>query len=149
MKLENTMVIVVGLGELKVFDVKKIENIVDNDLKVSYNLEAQNDRDYINAHKKISEELSDQSGNFKGSISEEYANNRKINEKKLIIKEVSKEINNITKNRKPKQIFLALPKELSIELMDYLNTDTKDILTKIIHEDLITTDKNKILSYFA
>ncbi|MFK5882156.1 MAG: host attachment protein [Sulfurospirillum sp.] len=148
MKLENSMVIVANLGELKIFDVKKIENIVDNDLKISYNLEVYNDRDYISIHKRISEVLSDQSGNFKGSTAEEHTNNRKINKKRLTIKEISEDVNNIIKKKKPKRVFLALPKELSIEFMDYLESDIKNIIEKVINADLIKTDKNKILSHF-
>lgn len=147
MKLERTVVITASLGELKIFDVKKIENIVDDELKVAYNLELLKGMDFIDEHERISEIVSDKAGNFNNGTNDD-ANNLLIEQKKKIVKKIAKEIDDIAKSKNPKQIFLAFNKELSDELMDQLDTKTKDILTKVIYKDLVNTDKNKILSYF-
>lgn len=147
MKLERTVVITASLGELKIFDVKKIENIVDDELKVAYNLELLKGMDFIDEHERISEIVSDKAGNFNNGTNDD-ANNLLLEQKKKIVKKIAKEIDDIAKSKNPKQIFLAFNKELSDELMDQLDTKTKDILTKVIYKDLVNTDKNKILSYF-
>lgn len=147
MKLERTIVITASLGELKIFDVKKIENIVDDELKVSYNLELLKGMDFIDENKRISEIVSDKAGNFNNGTNDD-ANNLLIEQKKKIVKKIAKDIDDIAKSRMPKQMFLAFDKELSDELMGYLNPKTKDILTKVIYKDLVNTNKNEILSYF-
>ena len=147
MKLERTIVIVASLGELKIFYVKKIENIVDDELKVSYNLELLKGMDFIDEHKKISEIMSDKAGNFNSGTNDD-ADKLLLEQKKKIVKKIAKEIDDIAKSREPKQLMLAFDKELSEELMDHLDTKTKDLLTKVIYKDLVNTDKNKILSYF-
>lgn len=147
MKLENTMIIVSSLGGLKIFNIKKIENIVDNELKDSYNLELIKGMDFIDKHKRISEIVSDKAGNFNSGTNDD-ANNLLIDQEKKIVKNVAKEIEDISESKKPKQLFLSLTKKLSDELMSYLNPNTKAILTKVIYKDLVNTDKNKILSYF-
>lgn len=147
MKLEKTIVIVASLGELKIFDVKKIENIIDDELKVSYNLELLKSMDFIDEHKRISEIVSDEAGNFnEGTLDD--ADKLLIEEKHKVVKKIAKEINDIAKSEEPKQLFLAFEKELSDKLMDHLNPKTKDILTKVIYKDLVNTHKDKILSYF-
>jgi len=148
MKLERTIVIVASLGELKIFDVKKIENISDDELKISYNLELLKGMDFIDQHARISETMSDKAGNFNGGTNDD-TNRLLIEQKKKIIKEIAKEIDDIAKSREPKQLLLAFDKELSDELMGNLDTKTKDLLTKVIYKDLVNTDKNKILSYFT
>lgn len=147
MKLERTIVIVASLGELKIFYVKKIENIVDDELKVSYNLELLKGMDFIDEHKKISEIMSDKAGNFNSGTNDD-ADKLLLEQKKKIVKKIVKEINDVAKSKEPKQLMLAFDKELSEELMDHLDTKTKDLLTKVIYKDLVNTDKNKILSYF-
>ncbi len=147
MKLEKTIVIVASLGELKIFDVKKIENIVDDELKDSYNLELLKGMDFIDEHKRISEIVSDKAGNFNGGTNDD-ADKLLIEEKKKIVKKIAKEIEDIAESKKPKQVLLAFAKELSNELMSYLSPKTKEILTKVIYKDLVNTDKNKVLSYF-
>ena len=148
MKLERTIVIVASLGELKIFYVKKIENIVDDELKVSYNLELLKGMDFIDEHKKISEIMSDKAGNFNSGTNDD-ADKLLLEQKKKIVKKIVKEINDVAKSKEPKQLLLAFNKELSDELMDYLDTKTKDLLKKVIYKDLVNTDKDKILSYFA
>ncbi len=146
MKLDGTMVIVGDLGELKMFDVKKSEAIIGDSIKKSYSLEVINDILYIDAHKKISEVVSDSAGNFCGSIVQEHEleNERK----KRTLKDIAKDIEKAVKLKKPKRVFLAFAKESLSKLLDELDQSTKDLLSKTISVNLIKTDKNKILSYF-
>ncbi len=146
MKLENTMVIIADLGELKVFKVKKHEGIVGNELKISYSLELINDLDYIAAHKKISELVSDKAGNFKGGNLEDNKIEDQI--EKRTIKDIATDIDSIVNKEKPKQLFLAFPKEANRQLLDTISQETKNIIVKNVKLNLIKEDKNKILSFF-
>ena len=146
MKLENTIVIVADLGELKVFEIKRHEGIVANELKVSYSLEIINDLDYIVTHKKISELVSDKAGNFKGGNIEDNKLEDQIEKK--TIKDIAADIDSIVNKEKPKQLFLAFPQELNRQLLDALSQKVRDIITKNVKLNLIKEDKNKILSFF-
>jgi len=146
MKLEHTVVIIADLGELKVYKVKKSEAIISNELKQSYALETINNIAYIDAHKKVGEIMSDSAGNFAGSTGDE--NDREIERKKRSLKDVANDINAVIENEKPKQLFLAFPKELFSKLTNELSLNTKAVLTKTVSSNLVKTDKNKVLSHF-
>ncbi len=146
MKLDNTMVIVANLGELKEYHVQKHEAIVGNDLKISYALGLHHAMDYIDAHKKVEEVVSDSAGRFGNSIGEEH--NLENERKRRSVEDVANDINAIIAKEKPKQLFLAFPQELNAQLMELLSSDTKAILKKNITSDLVKTNKEKLLSYF-
>jgi len=146
MKLDNTIVIVADLGELKVFNVKKSEGVVDNEMKTSFTLEVINDIAYIDAHKKAGEIMSDSAGNFAGSNGEEH--NRETERKKRSLKDIANDIDAIVENEKPKQLLLAFPQESLSKLTEELSQNTKGVLTKTVSSNLVKTDKNKILSHF-
>jgi hypothetical protein len=146
MKLENTLIIVANLGELKAFNIKKHEAIVGNELKISHSLEVVNNEDFIEGRKKLSETLSDDSGRFGNDTLEDH--DLKIEIENRIIREIAQDIENIIKNIKPKQLFLAFPKEHNRELANELGDQTKAILTKNLASDLVKIDKDKILSFF-
>lgn len=146
MKLKNTLVIVADLGELKAFNIKQHEGINGNEIKISYSLELINDENFIEGRKKLSETLSDNSGRFGHDTLEEH--DLKIEIENRTIKEIAQDVENIVKSIKPKELFLAFPKEHNRELTNELGEHTKAILTKNIASDLVKTDKDKILSFF-
>ncbi|KIM02765.1 MAG: hypothetical protein KN64_14080 [Sulfurovum sp. AS07-7] len=90
--------------------------------------------------------LSDNSGQFGHDTLEEH--NLKLEIKKRTLKEIAEDIENIVKKIKPKQLFLAFPKEHNRELTNELGSQTKAVLTKNIASNLVKTDKQKILSHF-
>jgi hypothetical protein len=146
MKLENTLIIVADLGELKAFNVKRHEAIVGKELTISYSLEVVNDENFIKGKKKLSEILSDSSGQFVNGTLEDH--DLKIEIENRIMREIAEDIENIIKNIKPKQLFLAFPKEHNHELTNELRDETKAVLVKNITSNLVKTDKEKILSFF-
>lgn len=146
MKLDDVMVVVADLGELKVFDVKKSEGMVGNEMKVSYTLEVISGAGYIDAHTKAQDRVSDSSGNFAGASGEEH--NRETERKKRSLKDIANDINMVVENEKPRELFLAFSGEMLSQLVDQLSQSTKTILTKTVSSNLVKTDKNKILSHF-
>lgn len=146
MKYDNTLVIVANLGELKAFNVKKSEGIVNYEMKVSHSLEALNDINYIDAHTKLQDAVSDSAGRFGSSIGENH--NLETERKRRSVKEVADDINQIVANENPKQLLLAFPQESHAQLLDTLSQQTKSVLTKNITSDLVKTKKEEILGHF-
>lgn len=146
MKLENTLVIVADLGELKAFTVKKHEGIVGNEILTSYSLELINNENFIEGKKHLREILSDDSGRFIHDTLEEH--DLKIEIENRIILAIAQDIENIVSSTHPNQLFLAFPKEHNHELINRLGKQTKAILKKNIPSNLVKTDKEKLLSHF-
>ncbi len=147
MILDNTLVILADLGELKVYRVKKSEAILSNEMKESYALDLIQDLGYIDAHQKVSDLVSDSKGSFGGSNTDEH--NLEIERKKRSLKEIAKDINSVIEHEKPKQLFLAFSGDSLSQLVEQLNQNTKAILTKTVASNLVKTDKSKVLSHFA
>ncbi len=149
MKLEDTLIVVADLGELKVYKPVKHEAIVNggHDLKISWSLELLTDLDYIATHKKISDIVSDKAGNFKGVNVEDNKVEDEI--EKRTLKDVAADIESVVEHEKPKKLFLAFPKEMHPSLMEELSAETKAIITKNLQADLVKEDKNKLLAHFT
>ncbi len=159
MKYEDTVVIVADMGELKAFEMKRYEGLVENEMKVSYSLEALDDINYGDAHKRVQDIISDSAGRFgnsmdraeklgdsRSSIGENH--NLETERKKRSIEDIASDINTIIENKKPKQLFLAFPQELNAQLLDELTQETRNILVKNVGSNLINTNTDEILSYF-
>lgn len=146
MKLENAVVIVADLGELKAFRVIGHEGIVENEEVISHSLELIADENFISGRKKLGETLSDSSGNFNKGTLEDH--NLKTEKEDSTIKEIAENIEKIVIEVKPEQLFLAFPKEHNHELKEKLGHQSKIVLEKIIVADLVKTNKEEILSHF-
>ena len=148
MELENTLVIVSDLGELKVYKPVKHEVTVNggSEVKVSWSLDLVTDLDYIAPHKKISEIVTDKAGNFKHGTVED--NQIKDTLKQRTLKEIAEIITKVVADLQPKQLFLAFPKEDHQKLIETLPNNVKSLITKDLAADLIKEDKNKILDHF-
>lgn len=147
MKLENTIVIVADLGELKAFEIKKNEGIINNEVKISHSLEIINDENFIEGRKKMSELMSDNTGRMGHDTLEEH---NAIEEKEnRTLREIAQNIEVIIEQVKPKQIFLAFPKEHNHQLFDLLNKSVQAIIVKNLPLDLVKSEKNRILEHFV
>jgi len=149
MKLEDTLIVVADLGELKVYKPIKHEAIINSghDLKISWSLELLTDLDYIATHKKISDIVSDKAGNFKGGNVEDNKVEDEI--EKRTLKDVAADIDSVIQHEKPKKLFLAFPKEMHPSLIEKLSDETKAIITKNLQANLVKEDKNKLLDHFT
>jgi hypothetical protein len=147
MKLENTIVIVADLGELKAFEIKKNEGIIDNEVKISHSLEIINDENFIEGRKKMSELMSDNLGRMIHDTLEEH--NAIEEQENRTLKDIAQNIEAIVTQIKPKQIFLAFPKEHNHQLFDLLNKSVQAIIVKNLPLDLVKSEKNKILEHFV
>jgi len=146
MKLDNTVIIVANLGELKAYKTVKHEDIYNNELKINYSLELIDAEDFIEGRKKLHELKSDANGRRGPGTIEEHSVEETI--EKRTVSEVAQDIDTIVQQTKPKALFLAFPKENNAELLEKLSQETKKVLKKNVALDLVKTDKNKLLEYF-
>jgi len=146
MKLEDTIIIVGNLGEVKVYKVNKYERTIKGELKVNYNLEMLNAIDYIDSHKKLQDIVTDQAGRFRDNIGEEHEleNERK----RRVLKEIAEDIDTINTKLNPTRVFLSFTKEYMPKLLDELSEKSKQVINKTIPSDLVKTPRDKILEHF-
>ncbi|MDD5406626.1 MAG: host attachment protein [Sulfurovaceae bacterium] len=140
MKLENTIIIVADLGELKAYKVHENDGSISGEFKNSFRLEMIADENFIEGRKKMSDLVSDSSGRLKHYALEE--------KDKRVLKDIVHAIEEIVADKKPKQIFLAFPEEYNHHLMKKLEDNIKDLITKNLIHDLVKTDKSELLSHF-
>lgn len=166
MTLENTIIIIADLGELKVYKVEEHKGTVRNQMKISHSLELINNQNFISGRKKLGETVSDSAGNFGKKTSEGHnANiisgiagnygqgspedhNLKTEKENRTVKDIAQDIDMIVKEMEPQQVFLAFPKEHNHELTDKLAQETKAVLVKNVAADLVKINKEKLLSHF-
>lgn len=154
MNLENTIVVVADLGQLKVYrvvsklgidrhtDAKVSSPMISGREKLSVNLELIKDIDYISAHKRISEEMSDNIG-LTGE-----PHNMHLENKRKGLKAIAGDIKSSLDDENPSSWFLSFPKDNINQLISMLDNDVRKILAKNIPSDLTKIKKSEVLSYF-
>jgi hypothetical protein len=147
MKLDNTVIIVADLGELKAYKTVKHEDIYNNELKINYSLELIDAEDFIEGRKKLHELKSDANGRRNHGSIEELSVEETL--EKRTLNDVLNDIDKIVKQTQPKALFLAFPKENNAELTEKLTPETKAVLKKNLTLDLIKVKKDELLSYFV
>ncbi len=147
----NDIVIVASLGEIKTYKAlpKTLEaeaGLKENEIK----LDLINDINIIEAHKKLQDLITDIRGNFKPSFLKNAISGEKHNLEQEIYKEtvkiVAEDIDKIIEENNPKRVFLAIPKIIKNDVLNYIKN--KDKIFKIVEKDLIKTDKNSLLNFF-
>jgi hypothetical protein len=146
MKLENTIIIVADLGELKAYKIHENDGSLSGEFENSYRLEMIVDENFIEGRKKMSEIMSDNTGRMIHDVLEEH--NALLEKDKKVLKDIVHTIEDIVTDYEPNEIFLAFPKEHNHELFEKLRDDVKDLVVKNIPSDLVKTDKSKLLSHF-
>lgn len=146
MKLENTIIIVADLGELKAYKVHENDGSISGEFKNSFRLEMITDENFIEGRKKMSELMSDSTGRMTHVALDE--NIAMLEKDKRVLKDIVYTIENIVTDHKPREIFLAFPKEHNHELFEKLDNNIKDLITKNLPHDLVKTDKGELLSHF-
>ncbi|MGW8168982.1 MAG: VLRF1 family aeRF1-type release factor [Sulfurovaceae bacterium] len=146
MKLENTIIIVADLGELKAYKIHENDGSLSGEFENSYRLEMIVDENFIEGRKKMSELMSDNTGRMIHDTLEEH--NAMAEKDNRVLKDIAQTIEEIVADQEPRQIFLAFPKEHNNELIEKLRYDVKDLIEKNIPSDLVKTDNSKLLSHF-
>jgi len=158
MKFDGHIIVVADLGQLKAYRVSNITGVDRLETmqvshtqkrgtpKESTNLELIFDTDYLEAHGRISEQMSDKTGNQKNANGEPH--NTALQQESTILKQISTDIASLIKQESPAMWHLAFPKATSKKLSEKLDPLIKQSLKKCVAADLTKIDRNKLLSYF-
>ena len=147
------IVILANLGELKVYEANPRDLEAEAGMAPTHiKLDLVTDKNYIDAHKKLHETVTDQAGRFKGgsqgrgefsqgSIGEKHSLGQEIEEK--IIREVAEDISSII-TEKNSRAFVAIPDMIFKRVFDHISSDAKAKIFKSIEKDLMKVDKTEL-----
>ncbi|WP_456432496.1 host attachment protein [Nitratifractor sp.] len=163
-RLLESLIIVADLGELKAYRVKE-EMAIDpkDDAQTSHKhhkgtlIDALRPElvlavDFIDAHKKITEEVTDKVGRNKapyGAGESGEPHNLKLEIEHRLLKEIADEIMRLVRNENPKRWHLAFPAEHHKALMDRIDPDVREKLDVKIPEDLTKVKPETLLERFG
>jgi len=161
-KVVESLIVVGDLGELKAYRVE--EEIVINpkdSAQVSHKhnkgtlLDALRPRlltavDFVEAHRRISEEVTDKEGNYKGPFGSASGepHNLKLEIEQRLIREIAETIMRIVRQEDPKIWHLAFPEEHKKALLDRIDPDVSTKLGIFVGEDLVKLKPEKLLERF-
>ena len=162
--LLESIIIVGDLGELKAYKV--YEEVVINpkdDAQTSHKhnkgtlIEALRTElvtavDFVDAHKKITDEVTDKVGRNRaphGAGESGEPHNLKLEIEQRLLKEIADTIMKIVRDTNPKKWHLAFPAEHNKALLDRIDPDVSGKLGINLSEDLTKEKPEKLLSRFG
>jgi len=147
------IVILANLGELKVYQANPRDLEAEAGLAPTHiKLDLITDKNYIDAHKKLHDTVTDQAGRFKGgsqgrgeftqgSIGEKHSLEQETEER--IIREIAEDISSII-NEKSARTFVAMPDMIFKRVLDHVAADAKAKIFKSIEKDLMKVNKTEL-----
>ena len=147
MKWEDALIIVANQGEFKAFTVAEHERTIQNEIRTVYTPELINEVDYIEAHKKLQDVVTDSAGRFGHTNGEEHEleNERK----RRNLNDVAETIERVVAFANPKKIYLAFPQEYNAQLLSMLPANIREKIVTNLPRDLVKTPHSELLDYFA
>lgn|SRR5690242_16980644 len=148
--MKNTLVVVVDLGCLKAF---KLENGVSR----SPRLELIEQFDNPEAHNRLVERVTDQSGRFprgaakpaNGNVmSDGERHNIELEQRKRFVRELARRLNSLARNKEIERCFLAASREINHQLLEELEPQVKAKIEKNVSADLTKLERAEILGRF-
>ena len=162
-RLLDSLIIVGDLGEIKVYRVYE-DVVIDpkDDAHTSHKhnrgtlidtlrTELVTAVDFVDAHKKISDEVTDKEGNYKGHFGSASGepHNLKLEIEQRVLKEIANDIMKIIREKNPKRWHLSFPAEHNKELVSRIDPDVTEKLDINIKEDLTKVKPEKLLEKFS
>lgn len=148
------LVIVANLGEMKVYRANPRDLEAEAGLKPDHiKLDLINAIDYVEAHWKLKDIVTDEAGRFKadagkmgGNAGERHELEKKMEED--VIKAIAADIAKVVEQNNPPKYFLALPQNIFKRVWDKVAGEAKNKLFRYVEEDLTKTDKNRLPEIF-
>jgi len=147
------IVILANLGELKVYEANPRDLEAEAGLAPTHiKLDLINDKNYIDAHKKLHDTVTDQAGQFKGgsqgrgeftqgSIGEKHTLEKEIEER--VIREIAEDIDTIIA-QKHARTFVAMPDMIFKRVLEHVSSDAKAKIFKSVEKDLMKVNKTEL-----
>lgn len=148
MEWQDTILIVGGLGEIKVYKIVESQReISKHEWKSVHHPELITDLDFIEAHKRLHEIVTDEAGRLGHDTLEELSIENTRREK--ILKDAANVIKQTIETLNPKNVMLSYTKEYINKLESYLDPKVKSKIKKIVPADLIKVPADKLLKHFS
>lgn len=147
-------IITVSMGELKVYQANPRTLEAEAGIKeYEVKLDLIQAEDYIAAHKRLGDIVSDDAGQFRNSdraggnftpksVGEDHNLEEEIAGR--ILREIAEDIDTIA-SKSDAPLFLTVPEPIEKELLDLLKEITKERLVKTLPKDYIKLDKETLL----
>lgn len=138
------LIVITDLQHFKLFTIKK-------DPLGRESLELLESIDSSETHKKLSEKVSDQQGNFKsaGGSGAGEDHNLVLEWERRRIKEIGEQISDALQNHTHEFWYLAAPKAINNQIVELLVNGNKKSLKINLHSDLTKIPNNKLLEHFT
>ena len=146
------IVIVADLGEMKVYKAKPRDLEAEAGLKPqNIKLDLVNAIDYVEAHWKVKDIVTDEAGRFKGpksggGITEKHGIEAKMEED--VIKAIAADIERFVSEYNPPKYFLALPQTIFKRVWDRVGGEARSKLFRYVEEDLTKSYKSRLPEIF-
>ncbi len=146
-------IIVANKGEIKAYEAKPRTPEAELGLKEEeVKIELFLDKNYIDAHKKLQDIVTDDAGRFKGdatnaggSIAEEH--NLEIEIENRILQDLAKDINELLE-KAPKRVFVAINEEYAPRVFENVEKSLQEKIVKLLKKDYVKLPKEELLETF-
>ncbi len=141
------LLIVSDMGHFKAFEVKRNPS-------GSFRLELLKELDIQDAHKRLSEVVTDSAGLFgmggERAVTKGYGEKHTLEEEKTkrIAKTIAGEIVNLWREKHPDAIYFSAPPRVFSQILDNLQPEVKDRIKHTIKADLTHHDKEDLIERF-
>ncbi|PNV82764.1 MAG: hypothetical protein C0627_08305 [Sulfurimonas sp.] len=137
------LIVVADLQHFRLFGIKK--DPLDRE-----SLELLESVDSAETHKRVSEKVSDQHGNFKGVGASGFGedHNIELEWERRRIKEIAEQISQVLQNHTHELWYFAAPKAINNQIVELLNDESKKSMKINLHSDLTNIPNNKLLEHF-
>lgn len=141
------LIFVVDLGHFKFYRI--------SDTPTGPKIDLIKSRDYIGAHEKLSEKVTDRAGRFglgrgKGGAAKGYGepHNLELEEERKILKQIADDISTVLGREKFREWHLAAPGEINGRIISNLPHGLASGIGRNVQADLTKMKKAELLSYF-
>lgn len=141
--MASKLIVVADLQHFRLFEIKK--DPLDRE-----SLELLESVDSAETHKRVSEKVSDQHGNFKGVGASGFGedHNIELEWERRRIKEIAEQISQVLQNHTHELWYFAAPKAINNQIVELLNNESKKSMKINLHSDLTNIPNNKLLEHF-
>ena len=160
-KFDNKLLIVGNLGELKIYKIKyEIDISSHDDAQTSHTrhkgkivehlkFDLLNDAAFIEAHKKISDLVTDKQGHFEGPFGGESGDGHKLELEIInrLLKLIANEVKRVVLKEDTKW-FLVFPETYNSDLLLNLDDTVKNELEKNIQANLVKVSPQEIMDKY-
>jgi len=148
--MKNTLVVVADLGCLKAFWLD------NNHLNRTPRLEPVEEFERPEAHGKLVDKVSDQSGRFPrgggttaaGAMADGERHNIELEMRKRLVRQLARRFNTLARAKEVEHCLLAASKEINHQLLEELEPEVRAKIQKNLSADLTKLERSEILAHF-